>query len=472
MRTLATLGLAVLFTTLLSAQYFDGGVIIGAANYTGELTNHQLDFAETQSVFGVFGRYNYSEHLAFRGSLSRAQLSGTDANAALVDLRMRNLSFQSEVIELGATVEYNLLKYNIPAQQTSTPYLFAGVAGYYFNPQAQYGGQWHDLQPLRTEGQPPYRRLQVAVPFGLGFKFALGLRANLGFQVGVRKLFTDYLDDVSTVYPDLESLEAANPLAGRLSYRSLEVPVQNPSGRERGNPLNDDSYIFSTINLSVNLTNRYGLDFDERFEIFKPAYNDPELLRLQAEKKARKAALAEAKAARRAQRVKQDAATAQESAAKRAQRLRNEADAAERAHLLDEAQLAERAAKEAARRDAKQRETAEREALAAKRRELSDRRKAAVREQRTAIRAAKTAADQQRQQLRLEDPRYAAKQAKKAAETAERKRQAAIKTKAKEIARKRKLAKQKAREKLRDLKDDKVSKDSGKLRMPTKARKD
>ena len=471
MRTLLLTLLTVCSSSLAFAQYFDGGISVGAANYTGELTNQQLDFAETRSVFGVFGRYNYSEHLAFRGSLSRALLSGTDANSNLVNLQMRNLSFESEVIELAAALEYNLLKYNVPAQQTSTPYLFAGIAGYHFNPRASYGGQWYDLQPLRTEGQA-YKRVQVAVPFGLGFKFALGLRANLGFQVGVRKLFTDYLDDVSTVYPDLATLEAQHPLAGRLSYRSLEEPTANPVGRERGNPLNDDSYIFSTINLSVNLTNRYGLDFDERFEVFKPKYNDPELLRLQQEKKERKAALAEARAARRAQRVKKDADKAQESAAKRAQRLRNETDAAAREHLLNEAQLAEQTAAENARNDAKTRERAEREALIAKRKELRERRSAAVQQQRTAIREAKAAAKTQQESIKAEDPRYAEKLAQRAKKLAEKQRQTAIKAKARDIAAKRKIAKQKAKEKLRKLRDDKVPSDSGKLRMPTKAKVD
>ena len=471
MRTTLLLVLATCFAPRLFAQYFDGGISIGAANYTGELSNQQLDFAETRSVFGVFGRYNFSEHLAFRGSLSRALLSGTDANSSLVDLQMRNLSFESEVIELATTVEYNLLAFNVPAQQTSTPYLFAGIAAYHFNPRAQYGGQWYALQPLRTEGQA-YGRTQVAVPFGLGFKFALGLKANLGFRVGYRKLFTDYLDDVSTVYPDIATLEAQHPLAGRLSYRSLEAPTANPVGSERGNPLNDDGYLFSTINLSVNLTNRYGLDFDERYEVFKPKYNDPELLRLQREKTERKAALAEARTARKAQRIKKDATKERASAAKRAQRLRNAADAAAQAHLLDEEQLAERAAADAARADARAHERAERAALIAKRQELRTRRSAAVRAQRLAIREAKAAAKMQREAIKSEDPRYAAKLAERAKRNAERERQAAIKAKARDIAIKRKLAKQKAKEKLRQLKDDKVSSDSGKMQMPNKARKD
>ena len=477
MRTLLLLLGSCLLTTLLSAQYFDGGVQVGMAHYSGDLSNQQINLAETGSMIGFFGRYNYSEHLAFRASLSRAMISGSDANTNLMDLRMRNLSFRSEVIELAATVEYNLLKFNIPAEQTSTPYLFAGIAAYHFNPQAQYEGQWYDLRPLGTEGQlledgeAGYSRVQVAVPFGVGFKFALGLRANLGFQLGVRKLFTDYLDDVSTTYPDLEQLRNGNPLAGRLSYRSLETNPVNPVGQERGNPLNNDSYLFSTINLSVNLTNRYGLDFEEKYEIFKPRWNDPEMLRQKEARDARKAELAAAKDARKQKAISRDAAKAAQQAERQRQRLVNEQEAADQAHLLSEEQLAERDRREelAATKATAQREQA---AMRARKALLREQRQAAVKQRRSAIREAKQTAKQQQRAIKLEDPakaaKHAAREAKKAERAAEQLRQQKINEKRRVIEQKRKEAKRRAKERLRALRDHKVTSDDGKIEAPVK----
>jgi len=38
------------------------------------------------------------------------------------------------------------------------------------------------------------------VPFGFGFKYSLSKRIGLNFEWGMRKTFTDYIDDVSKTY--------------------------------------------------------------------------------------------------------------------------------------------------------------------------------------------------------------------------------------------------------------------------------
>ena len=60
-----------------------------------------------------------------------------------------------------------------------------------------------DLQPLGTEGEgfykgeKKYNLTQLAIPIGGGFKYAISNNVRIGIEVGFRKLFTDYLDDVS-----------------------------------------------------------------------------------------------------------------------------------------------------------------------------------------------------------------------------------------------------------------------------------
>ena len=65
-------------------------------------------------------------------------------------------------------------------------------------------------------------------------------------EVGFRKTFTDYFDDVSDQYPDLESLAAQNPLAAKLSDPG---GIANAVDR-RGSAARDDWYIFSHVTLS------------------------------------------------------------------------------------------------------------------------------------------------------------------------------------------------------------------------------
>lgn len=267
----------MLFSSQSWGQYLEAGLGIGIANYIGELQSQVVQTSEYNLGISAFGRYNLSPRFAVQLGLAQGKISGKDANATLIEDQRRNLSFRSDILELGLTGEFNLVPYHIPDDKIASPYIFAGVAGFYFNPQAQIRGEWKDLQPLGTEGQglaeyqdlKKYQRFQVSIPFGLGFKFSLGDKANLGVRLGIRKTFTDYLDDISGIYPDLDLLD---PDTADLTYRepeNLENSITNPVGLLRGDPTNKDWYMMGSITISFNLTDRYGLDFEDKYQIFK-----------------------------------------------------------------------------------------------------------------------------------------------------------------------------------------------------------
>jgi hypothetical protein len=286
MRIITTL-LLLTCSTFGLAQYRELGAFIGATNYKGDLHQESaLVPTEYNPALGLFGRYNFSRTLAAKVSLTKGQITGMDANSKDPAIRNRNLNFRSDVVELSLQGEFNLLPFAIREGKTSAPYLFAGLAGYYFNPQAEMRGNWYDLQPLGTEGQgmtnkARYSRYQVAIPFGIGFKFSLNNQINLGMEFGARRTFTDYLDDVSGLYPDILELEQVNPRAAALSFRTPEVnhhAPSNPEGLYRGNPDDKDWYFFGGITMSVNMTDKYGLDFDKKYDIFKtPKTDDSEV---------------------------------------------------------------------------------------------------------------------------------------------------------------------------------------------------
>ncbi len=122
------------------------------------------------------------------------------------------------------------------------------------------------MQPLSTEGEgfvsgrKMYSLTQIGIPFGGGIKLALSDNLNVGFELGFRRLFTDYLDDVSKTYVD-ENLLLANrgAKAVELSYRGDEVKggslVYPAAGVQRGNPGSGDWYYFTGITLSFRLGN-------------------------------------------------------------------------------------------------------------------------------------------------------------------------------------------------------------------------
>lgn len=148
-----------------------------------------------------------------------------------------------------------------------TPYVFGGIAVFSFSPQALLNDRWEDLQPLGTEGQllpdresrnypEAYGLTQYAIPMGAGLKFAISRRLDLELETGVRKTFTDYIDDVSGFYPDQNALRDHNPKAFILSDR-IDRDLY-PDGAEaingiRGDNTQDDWYIYTNISLNLIL---------------------------------------------------------------------------------------------------------------------------------------------------------------------------------------------------------------------------
>lgn len=268
--------LAIAFTTgatATSAQYLEAGVSLGAANYAGDLSNGGYVYSEYNGAIGVFGRYNHSPRLAVKASVTISRLSGADARSQHAPQIARNLAFESPLSEAALLGEFNLLPYAPRANQGAALYVTAGVAGFRFSPYTDFNGERVDLRPLRTEGVS-YGRTGLAIPFGGGVKVNLTPRVNVGVDVLVRRTFTDYLDDVSGVYADVEALHASDPLAAALSFRAPQYtgePLENPVGTPRGSVDGDDMYLTALLSVGFNLTTKHGLDFDRKYAIFKEA---------------------------------------------------------------------------------------------------------------------------------------------------------------------------------------------------------
>ena len=136
-----------------------------------------------------------------------------------------------------------------------SPYFFYEIAYFQMNPIAELNGNDVELQQLGTEGQGtslsdkrPYRLNQISIPLGVGIKFNLRKRLAISIEYGIRKTFTDYLDDVSGDYVDPVALSAFNgPLAGELSDPGLNNNGLSNIGFNRGNSSTKDWYSFYGI---------------------------------------------------------------------------------------------------------------------------------------------------------------------------------------------------------------------------------
>ena len=264
MRRFCLLGGFLLLASILFSQKVHIGVFGGMSAYQGDLTDKIFPKKVTNGVVGLSVNYELTEQFMIRGGFNYSIVGGADRFSDDDSLRARNLAFETKLTEFSAIGEYYF--FNLYDQKFS-PYLFAGFAVYHFNPYAyDVNKQKVFLKPLSTEGEglsqypdrKPYALTQPAIPFGGGVKYAFTDNLRLGLELGMRKLFTDYFDDVSTTYVDPNDLlPAKGQLAVDMSYRADELPGGNPvypsKGAQRGGATHKDWYYFFGLHLTYRL---------------------------------------------------------------------------------------------------------------------------------------------------------------------------------------------------------------------------
>ncbi len=320
MKKFCTLVVLLIFTITLAAtdadaqrftqrkRYGSVGVTLAAANYFGDIVPApdftSFRFKSTRPNLGLSYTYRYTPRVSVRTGFNWLRIMGDDALSASPDEGenaprfKRNLSFRNDIKELSAVAVFDLFenRNDYRRRPDFVPYGFLGVAVLHHNPKAYYenGSRqgtaaaddiptgWYELQPLGTEGQyasngdypEAYKRVQIAIPFGLGVRYKIDRNWDLSLEVGWRKTFTDYLDDASSAFAlksDILNGGGANPKAATiLSDRSAESgfsTVADPSGTvynvvpnygspinpKRGNSSDDDWYITTGITLNYIL---------------------------------------------------------------------------------------------------------------------------------------------------------------------------------------------------------------------------
>ncbi|MFM7431823.1 MAG: DUF6089 family protein [Flammeovirgaceae bacterium] len=235
---------------------FTGG--LGTSSYYGDLANSS-DIIGAQPNVNIGLQNYFSNRIGGRVELNWFILDGDDAKATSGGRDQRNLSFQSSNFELSAVGIVNLYAHGnrYYRRPSFNLYGFAGVGLLYFNPKAKdpLTGNLVALQPLQTEGNG-YSLVAPTIPFGLGVRLKVTPQLNVAIEGGWRKVFTDYLDDVSG--PSyLGTAAFSNPLAARMSDKRVDAQLGLPSG-VRGNPTSDDAYMLLNVKIEYYLPLDFG----------------------------------------------------------------------------------------------------------------------------------------------------------------------------------------------------------------------
>ena len=250
------------FPLVVTAQNFHFAARLGLSGYQGDLKANSITLAQSKFMGSIGAHYDLSEHFTARSYLTFGSL-GADDKKGTVAMQERNLNFKTKLFEWELTAQYNLFSLN---NRWWTPFVFAGIGVYHFNPSTQdTAGNKYFLKPLSTEGQgfvqgvDTYKLTGFSMPLGFGATYSLNEDMRLGIEFGYRKIFNDYLDDVSGSYIDQASLlSARGQTAVDLAWRGDELkPNPYPAGGTvRGNTKGKDGYYF----IAVTYTVRYFFD--------------------------------------------------------------------------------------------------------------------------------------------------------------------------------------------------------------------
>jgi hypothetical protein len=245
-------------------------LVSGGCYYIGELNPNKHLGNNAKLSGGLTYRNNISRRIGFRAGVMYGSAEYWDKNSNDPWRANRNLNFRNDFYEFSFITEVNYFDYQLNSKDKISPYLFSGICYYRMDPQGFTQGNWISLQTLGTEGQwsnsgDQYKLAGFSIPFGFGLKMNMFGFAGISFEWGIRKTWTDYFDDASTVYTNPKdqvhnqgqlSLTLSDPSIDQFRLDSNnpgDINKKNSEGMMRGDPSNNDLYGFALISLNFRL---------------------------------------------------------------------------------------------------------------------------------------------------------------------------------------------------------------------------
>lgn len=171
--------LGVMLTTAAqeSKYKFDAGAQLGMSSYLGEANNSILK--HQGFAFGLNFRYIPNTRMAIRGIFNTASLSGNTSDMENVLPGGAQYEFSSRVYDLGARYEFNFLPYGIGETykrlRRLSPYMTLGIG----------------FTVASCDGETS---IAPNIPMGIGVKYKLSHRLNLGLEFTMTKVLGDKVD--------------------------------------------------------------------------------------------------------------------------------------------------------------------------------------------------------------------------------------------------------------------------------------
>ncbi|MBR6757447.1 MAG: outer membrane beta-barrel protein [Bacteroidaceae bacterium] len=167
-----------LHKTLAQDYKYEIGVEAGISSYWGDANQTSIIYRPGFTGGAIF-RYVIDYRWAIRANLSAAMLSGNTADRNNIFPGGGEYSFNTTLFDAGCRAEFNFLNYGIGYAYKNTsrisPYITAGLAF--------------------CAGFPEGNNFfTVNIPFGIGAKYKVAERWNLGLEFAMHKVLGDRID--------------------------------------------------------------------------------------------------------------------------------------------------------------------------------------------------------------------------------------------------------------------------------------
>ncbi len=218
MRYLATIILILSAVFNGYSQTYEIGGFLGGTNFIGDVgrTNY---IAPNRPALGAIFKWNRSARHSFRGSVIFGKIAGFDSQSTENRRKERGFSFENNITEISAGLEYTFWEFNMySGRPQTTPYLYTGLTYFWYNALRKRD----DDQIVDYDGVG-----SVAIPMVVGLKTTVGTKLVLGMEIGARYTFTDNID-------------GSNPTGGLADAENIKF----------GNTNSDDWYVFTGVTLS------------------------------------------------------------------------------------------------------------------------------------------------------------------------------------------------------------------------------
>lgn len=162
------------------------GAGVGTVSYEGDFNGNVLK--NMQPMFSALWRYNFDPYKDLRLSATYGKLKGSskDVDTYYPDYATEEYSFNRNLLDVNLVFEYNFWPYgtgrDYRGAKRLTPYIYGGIGA------------------TSASGGGSKSVFTANVPIGLGVKYKLNERMNLGLDWGIHFSLSDELDGVKDPY--------------------------------------------------------------------------------------------------------------------------------------------------------------------------------------------------------------------------------------------------------------------------------